>query len=328
MHCQHLELCFSRAWTYQNSIKLAVGYILVVLSAICCVNSDAKVQAHELRLSRFSDVLSTVMSASDVEQREFIIAALEVMIDAYRVEIKRIDEHRGRTDKQSSWRNGTLAYVHQLEKTLNSAVYGDTIFIAQESDGSVRFIVGQQQIMFHAPRLEAQSGMEASLVEQFCLREYCARTASTVEERARGQMDNFAGSWEFSSKSKPTYSAEDGLQCVFKDQRHLTLKRQACKSLIYELRFLAEAMKSLRAKGARIDWDRVILGKSRDSAPNKLIYNRQQQYFNARLPNLFRSPALFRQSIPWLQTRSLGNVRAFVIEPPDGVTYSGVRGED
>lgn len=302
---------------------------LMSLTVACVVQlpvwsqSSGKVLAHELRLTRFADVLSTVMSHDALVQREFIAAALDVMIDSYLIEIRHLDE-LGAVDpaKQRSWRAGTLAYVRNLEKSLDAIDLGAEVFIAQETDGAVRFVVGAEQIMLHAPRLADQASLEAALVEQFCLREFCEQGRATIEDKTRDQMDNVSGRWEFSSKTKPSYTADDGLQCVFRDQRHLTLKRQACKSLIYELRFLAEAFKALKAKGARVDWNLIAINGQGNAKPSKVVYNGKLQFFHARLPHLRRAGGVLRSAIPWLQARSLGNPRTFVIQPPDIVTYS------
>ena len=261
-----------------------VAAILCFVSGITLAQSGGRVLAHELRLTRFGDVLSTVMNHDSAVQREFIGAALDVMIDAYLIEIRRLDEV-GADDsaKLLSWRAGTLAYVRRLEKALEAVDHGAEVFIAQEADGAVRFVVDSEQLMLNAPRLSDQNALEATLVEQFCLREYCENGRETVEDKTRAQMDEVSGRWEFSTKTKPTYTADDGLQCVFRDQRHLTLKRQACKSLIYELRFLAEAFKALKAKGAKVDWNRITIKAQGDAKPSQVFYNTRRQFFHAPL---------------------------------------------
>lgn len=302
-------------------------HLLCFMVGPVVAESGGKVLAHELRLTRFGDVLSTVMAHDAATQREFIGTALDVMIDAYLIEIRRLDElgAGGDSAKQQSWRAGTLAFVRRLEKSLAAVDVGAEVFIAQEADGAVRFVVDAEQIMLNAPRMADQGALEAALVEQFCLREYCERGRATIEDKTRAQMDSVSGRWEFSTKTKPTYTADDGLQCIFRDQRHLTLKRQACKSLIYELRFLAEAFKALKAKGARVDWNRITIKGQGNAKPSEVFYNTKRQFFHARLPNLRRAEGVLRSAIPWLQARSLGNSRPFVIKPPDIVTYSNLR---
>ena len=303
--------------------RVCLQLVLMIAALFAPPVLDARVSAQDLRLTRFGDVISTVMSADDSAQREFVVAALDVMVDAYLVEIRRVDELGAKAQSErASWRSGTLNYVRRLEKALAAAEHGAAIFITQEVDGSIRFVVGGEQIMFHAPRLSAQRHLEATLVEHYCLKEYCARGHRTVEDKTRAQMEQVTGQWEFSSRSKPTYTAGDGLKCVFEDQRHLTLRRQACKSLIYELRFLAEALKALRAQGSRIDWGNIVLTGGSAALPNKVTYNQKREYFHARLPTLWRAQAMLREAIPWLQARTLGNVREFTIKPPDNVTYS------
>ena len=297
---------------------IALGIWILIIPV-----AEAKVLAHELRLTRFGDVISNVIADHEESQREFIAAALDVMIDAYLIEVKRVDELGAKsTAKESSWRSGTIGYVRQLERSMQAVTDGAPIFIAQEADGSVRFVVGSEQIMFHAPRISEQGHLESTLVDQYCIREYCERNTGTVEDEARNQMDTLSGHWEFSSGTKPTYTAGDGLKCVFQDQRHLTLKRQACKTLIFELRFLAEALKALRAKGARIDWNRIAIAGASEALPNKVSYNSKSEFFHARLPALWRTQTTVRKAIPWLQARTLGNVTSFTIRPPDIVTYS------
>ena len=299
-------------------LMLAVSIWGIAISVV-----EARVLAHELRLTRFGDVLSTVIAEHETAQREFIAAALDVMIDAYLIEIKRVDELGAKsTPKQSSWRSGTMGYVQQLERSMQALENGASVYIAQEADGSVRFVVGSEQIMFHAPRMSEQGQLESTLVDQYCIREYCEGSTGTVEDNTRKQMSSLGGHWEFSIGSKPTFTAGDGLKCVFQDQRHLTLKRQACKTLIFELRFLAEALKALRAKGARVDWNRIAIAGASEALPNKVSYNSKNEFFHARLPALWRAQATVRKAIPWLQARTLGNVTSFTIRPPDIVTYS------
>ncbi|MGR8948680.1 MAG: hypothetical protein ACU84Q_11570 [Gammaproteobacteria bacterium] len=304
-------------------IGIRMSAHIIICWVMTFSTAECRVLAHELRLTRFDDLLGSVTSDHEQAQRDFIAVALDVMIDAYLIEVKRVDELGAKsTAKQSSWRSGTMGYVRRLERSLQAADDGAQIFIAQEADGSLRFVVDGEQIMFHAPRLSGQGQLESTLVDQYCMREYCEHRSETIEEETRKQMDSFSGHWEFSSGSKPTYTAGDGLKCVFEDQRHLTLKRQACKSLIFELRFLAEALKALRAKGARIDWDRITIGGAADAEPNKVSYNRRNEFFHARLPSLWATQETVRKAIPWLQARTLGNVSSFTIRPPDIVTYS------
>ena len=307
-----------------NTWRQRVLIFIVMFVAISLhSNAPARVSAQELRLTRFGDVLSTVMADHETAQREFIVVALDAMIDAYLLEIRRIDElARDEQLSQASWRAGTLNYVQRLEQALFDARQGATIYIAQEVDGSVRFVVESEQIMFHAPRLSEQGELEATLVDHYCLKAFCETAHDTVEDKTRAEMQRTAGHWEFSSSTRPSYTADDGLKCLFQDQRHLTLKREAYKSLIYELRFLAEALKALRVQGARIDWDSIGLSGSGKAAPNKVTYNRQRDYFHARLPNLWRARQLLRSAIPWVQARTVGSLREFIIEPPDLVTYS------
>ena len=296
---------------------------MIALATIFQSVAEARVSAQDLRLTRFGDVLSTVIADDVTAQREFIVVALDVLVDAYLLEVRRIDElGREHQASKASWRAGTLHYVQRLERALNEAKQGASIYIAQEVDGSVRFVVEQEQIMFHAPRLSEQNELEATLVDHYCLKEFCEGANDTVEDKTRAEMQRVSGHWEFSSTTAPTYTAGDGLKCLFQDQRHLTLKREACKSLIYELRFLAEALKALRAQGARIDWDKIGLSGNGEASPNTVTYNRQRDYFHARLPNLWRAQELLRAAIPWVQARTVGNVREFTIQPPDLVTYS------
>ena len=299
---------------------------LILLGGLLCICQPvaARISAGDLRLTRFGDILDTVMVDTAEAQQAFVIVALDVMIDAYLLEIRRVDELRGdQQANQASWRAGTLSYVRKLEQALENAERGANIYLAQEADGSVRFVIAGEQIMFHAPRVSEQGGLEASLVDHYCLQKYCRPAKDTIEDKTRDQMENLAGHWEFSSKTRPTYTAGDGLKCLFQDQRHLTLKREACKSLIFELRFLAEALKALRAKGSRIDWDKIAVSGGGKASPNKFTYNGKREYFHARLPNLWRAQSLLRAAMPWIQARTLGNVREFAFEPPDTVTYSG-----
>ena len=307
----------------KKSGKPILMVLVLLIVASLQAGARARVSAQDLRLTRFGDVLSTVMADRETAQREFIMLALDAMIDAYLLEIRRIDElGRDEQASQASWRAGTLNYVQRLEQALFDANQGATIYIAQEVDGSVRFVVESEQIMFHAPRLSEQGELEATLVDHYCLKAFCETAKDTVEDKTRAEMQRLTGHWEFSSNTKPSYTADDGLKCQFQDQRHLTLKREACKSLIYELRFLAEALKALRVQGARIDWDRIGVTGSGKAAPNKVTYNRQHDYFHARLPNLWRAQPLLRMAIPWIQARTMGHIREFTIEPPDLVTYS------
>ncbi|MEM7468071.1 MAG: hypothetical protein AAF387_14445 [Pseudomonadota bacterium] len=296
---------------------------LIVLTVVGFVEAEARVFAQDLRLTRFHDILGSVINDDHVSQREFVLGALDVMIDAYLIEIKRLDElDSDSRSSKASWRSGTLGFVARLEKSVTALERGAELFIAEEIDGSVRFVIGAEQIMFNAPRMSDQGQLEATLVDHYCLRQRCNQGRGTIEDKTMDEMARHSGSWEFSGGTKPTYTASDGLECVFRDQRHLTLKREACKSLIFELRFLAEALKALRAKGARIDWDRIALDGNNNAAPNKVTYNSKREFFHARLPKLWRAQAMLRSAIPWLQARTLGNVRSFTIQPPDIVTYS------
>ena len=244
------------------------------------------------------------------------------MIEAYETELgdDAVGGPRGRTE-DAGWRAGTRSYVEHLRRVGASIADRPSIEMIRETHGGVRLVIGREQVMLNAPRSRDQAALERNVAEHVCRFSACSAPGTTVEERVDQRMAQSGGAWEFGSKQRPAFTSGDGLRCVFTDRRHLNLKKNACMSLVRELRLLAEALTALKAQGETIDWPDLAILQTGPGNPQKIVYTAERRYLNMHLPNLLHAETVWRQAIPWIRANVIGREMQYVIDLPDQLAY-------
>ncbi len=276
----------------------------------------------DLHVSRYDDVVDVLLESSAADQAQFASVAIALMIEAYEAELDRnVAESLPGGVEGSGWRAGTRSYVEQLRRIGQSIAARPAIEMIREAHGGVRLVIGHEQLMLNAPRIRDQAALERRVAEHVCRSFSCGEPGTTIEERVEQRMAQSGGAWEFGSNKQPAYASGDGLRCVFADQRHLRLKKNACINLVRELRLLAEALTALRARGETIDWHDLAILPAGPGNPQKIIYSTARRYVSMHVPNLLHAEAVWRQAIPWVRAHAIGREMQHVIDLPDQLAY-------
>lgn len=109
-----------------------------------------------------------VRQAAEPTRQAFAQLALTHLIEQYRKEVARA---RGRA---SGWQRGAGGYVAQLESLRARLEAGAPVRFAADTRRGVRLMVGDAQVMLHAPRDAAQGAFEAAVIADWCAMTECA----------------------------------------------------------------------------------------------------------------------------------------------------------
>jgi len=280
------------------------------------------VAPQEIRIGKFDDVIASILNGDPSEQARFAVIAIEIMVASFMDELERADvEARGNRQDDLSWKIGTRRYIEHLRSIAASIQRGSALRIIKEPHTATRLVIEGEQVMLSAPRLEDQAVFERNIAENVCRYAECIGRGATIEGRVAERSSRLESGWEFGRKAPPTYSSSDGLQCIFRDRRHLKLKKDACLSLVYELRLLAEAFLALDAHGKRIEWRALRIDHVGAGKEQKVTYSSNGSFVRMHLPRLLRAEALWREAIPWIKANLQGKVSQHVITLPDQLVY-------
>ena len=309
------------------------GLLLANLfAALMCISISASasprqftaalVRSEEIRFTKFDDVIASIIDSDPIEQARFAEIAIELMVAAFSAELERLREDAGANGHDySSWDLGTLQYVERLRNIAASLDPGSRLRIIKAPHSPIRLVIGSEQLMLSAPRLEDQATFERDIAEHVCRFSNCSRRGATVEERVEERTAMLDSGWVFGRSARPTYSSSDGLKCTFADRRHLKLKKEACLGLVHELRLLAEAFAALDVHRKLIDWPYLRIEHLGAGKAQKVIYNSMGDFMRMRLPRLLRTEAVWRGAIPWMKANLHGKVSHYVINLPDQLVY-------
>ena len=213
-----------------------------------------------IKVTRYDNLIAQVLNGDGVDQARFAEIALEVLVNAYRAELRRSTKERAaQVSADSGWRIGTRRYVESLERIRLLIDRRRMIRIINESHGALRLVIAAEQVMLSAPRFNGQAILERNLADKACRFLVCGAHGLSVEERVANRSTRSDIGWAFAASSAPRYSGSDGLQCLFADRQHLKLKKDACVNLLFELRLLSESLRALKTHGKTIDWSRLSI---------------------------------------------------------------------
>lgn len=312
-----------RAMNQSNRVSFGLVMVFVSVAAAAAQQFTADlVHNSGVHVSRYNDVVDTLLESGADDQARFAEVAIGLMIEAYEAELDRDvtgSAHDGADD--AGWRAGTRSYVEFLRRVGQSIAARPPIEMIREIHGGVRLVIGHEQVMLNAPRARDQAALERSVAEHVCRFSACREPGTTIEERVEQRMAQSGGAWEFSSNQPPAYTSGDGLRCVFADRRHLNLKKNACIDLVRELRLLAEALTALKAQGETIDWHDVAILHTGPGNPQKIVYSAARRYVSMHVPNLLHAETVWREAMPWIRAHVIGRAMQHVIDLPDQLAY-------
>jgi len=104
-------------------------------------------------------------------------------------------------------------------------------------------------------------------------------------------------------------------------------KKDACVSLLFELRLLSESQLALKTHGEKIDWSRLSINHVGAGRAQHLIYNTTRRFVRVHVPNLMRTEAVFYEAIPWIRANLRGRVSQYIVKLPNELLYRKSRSE-
>jgi hypothetical protein len=296
--------------------------LLLVSSSVSATVYRSSGERSSISVTRFDDAITSVLSASSADQRRFAELAIQFMVDAYRTELG-LTTFAATPSKSDvvTWGVGTRRFIDRLEGIAAAVANGQSVHIIKESHGAIRIVVGSAQVMLNAPRPNEQASFEHAIATSVCAYVMCSQIGNTPEERAGLLTSRLRSNWEFGPRSPPRYSSSDGLNCIFDDTRHLKLKKDACVSLLHEIRLLAESFNALKTHGKVINWSHLKIKHVGAGESQKLTYNSHKGFISIRLPGLVQSEIVLREAIPWIRASVQGRAFHHVIKLPNKLVY-------
>lgn len=296
----------------------------ITLLALCGGTAIAATEAPPpaLLVSRYAFLVDAATRGSAADRRVFARAALEALAKAYRDEVRVARRlARGRDDMPSlaAWARGAEGFARDLQAGLADLGPHSEVTLIRTEGRDLRMVVDDRQYIVDAPRPDRQLALEATIAERACLRLNCRAQPETLAERAQRRARALDESWSFGDDALPTFSASDGLHCVYNDRTHLALKRRVCEAVLRELRLVAELVLTLTQRGERVDFERLAIVT--DRGRYRVRYARYRQA-DVGLPVLAGAPRQLELARPWLEARSQGRVVNHYLNLPDEVIYA------
>jgi len=297
---------------------VAMLWCLSIETVPAAVGDDAE----PIVASRYEYLVETVAGGTAADRRVFAEAALAALADAYRREVltaREMARGEGNYRSLSAWAEGAEAFAQDLEAGLSRLGRASDVTLIPSERRDLRMVVDGRQYMVNAPRPDEQYVLEQDIADRLCRYFNCETQPETLTERTRRKASALEQSWAFGDDVPPTFSASDGLHCVYNDRTHLTLKRRVCEAVLHELRLVAEALIALKKRGATIDFDR--LGLVTERGRQSVRYARFRT-FELGLPVLANAPDQFVLARAWLAARVEGRYVNHFLNLPDEVIYA------
>ncbi len=271
--------------------------------------------------TRFDALVAAMAGDSPAARQLFADAALAQLIAANAAEVRRSSDEPARA---GGWRRGTLSFITHLQLVRQQLPQVASVEIVREAHGTVRLIIGDDQVMLSAPRVSEQPAFEARVADQVCTQRDCVAAGTTIDEVVVAREQRMTGEWALADSAPPMYSQADGLHCVFENVRHLRLKQAACEAVTRELRLLEESLRAVLQHGGPLDWAALKVERGREGGRggrSRVSYGASGRYFELDLPHLAAEPSVVQGAIPWLQTRLRGQRATYVITTPERLAY-------
>ena len=296
--------------------------VLFCGSATAATEPTGDGTAPALVMSRYAFLVEQAAGGTAAEQRIFARAALAALAEAYRDEVRVARRlARGRDDMASlaAWARGAEAFARDLDAGLARLGPRSEVTLIPAEGRGLRMLIDDRQYIVDAPRPDRQLELESAIAQRACLKLDCGSQPETVAERAERRAESLSESWSFGDGALPTFSASDGLHCVYNDRTHLTLKRRVCEAVLRELRLVAELVLTLTQRGERVDFERLAIVNERGR--QQVRYARYRGV-DVGLPVLATVPRQLELAPPWLEARSQGRVVNHFLNLPDEVIYA------
>ncbi len=253
--------------------------------------------------------LARMLQGSGYRARiEFVIVALEEMSSAYKTEAQAIDvaaaPDRSTRNHLARWRMATLKYADSLDQLNHSIHRNSEIQIVIDSQNLLRLNVDYRPVIIAGPRIDQPQSLARRIVERYCLGKACSTLTENGPPQTISEVDEVFATWNFAQDKAPTLHTRDGLSFSFRSAADLGERKQACLSLIKELRVLSENIGYFRDHGIWVDWNAIKVYQLTDSKLQHVVLNRAGDYVLLQVPELSRKPLVLSDAIPWLRGKA------------------------
>lgn len=258
------------------------------------------------------------------EKAEFARVALDEMAFAFLEEAQRAREEppdpkkpRNEEKDPKKWAASTDAYANRLMELSESIVFGATVDVRVAQEGTVILLINGHNVIVSGPRFDKPEILEQRIRERICLDASCLQLASSSPAPASDRR--IGGRWSHEHTDAPVFSASNGLNFLFEDNRNLAGKERACLAVAQELESVIRTLKDMMWRQAPIDWDAIAIVNDPAAATQKLLVNRNGDAVHLPLPQLARTPYVLQSALPWVRSQAEGSYREHYVQLPPNI---------
>ena len=243
-----------------NQTKLS---LLVALAAIFVVSDGYAVLSRpaverpvkigeRLEVSPLIQLARLLQNAGYGSRIEFVLVALEEMSAAYKAEAHAIDvsaaADRATRNHFARWRLATLEYARSLDQLGDSMRRTSNVEILIDPQNLLRLNIDDRPVIIAGPRIDEPQVLARRIVERFCRAKPCSRLTESGPPQTAADIAEVFATWSFEQGKFPTLQTRDGLHFSFRSAADLGDKKQACLTLIKELRVLSTNIRYSRTR--------------------------------------------------------------------------------
>ncbi len=304
-----------------------------ILAAALCGAVTAGAAPASSEFAYFADALA---GAGYGERADFARVALDEVIASYEAVADDaagpVRSISGKTDLRR-WRAATRNFVDQLRDLRWRLDRGADVQLNFGADGILVMFIDRRPVLLSGPSAASSGLLQQTVMAQYCGFHECATgpAAATASPRVPNLSDANAvdAHWTFAQNRRPSFVTEAGFRFVFTSISDRATKERLSRQLSGELRQLAGALRTAAQSGRSLDWQQLRVLPRRNGSLEQVVFDQRGERFPLSLPLLARTPALWRETLPWLRAQVEGQdfpltVRqAYLLVQPDSQVLYG-----
>ena len=252
--------------------------------------------------------LTLALDDKDLAIRQYFAAvALSTMAQAYEDEMEQVLLDRQTARRHGAWLGLVRRYTDRMWLQVEAASGDTTIDIDFTVNDEMAITLDGETTIIAAIRFEQQSQMEQEIIDAFCQIHDCVQWVNSAVIPEVGVLQARAKvSWSFDEDGVVLCQSSAGLQLQFTSMKNMANKRRFCDAYMAEMQQLLQHLQRLHSQSARLNWQGFQLQAVRDGLRHQLAVNKHGDVLWLELPISYALPALFEQSLPWLQAMLAG----------------------
>ncbi len=281
----------------------------------------------------FADALA---GADYGERADFARVALDEVIASYEAIAEDaagpVRSIGGKTDLRR-WRAASQDFVNQLRDLRWRLDRGADVQMNFGADGVLVMFIDRQPVLLSGPNAAASDLLQQTVMAQYCGLHHCVTgpaAATPSSSVANVSVANDADAhWTFAQNRRPSFVTEDGLRFVFTSISDRATKERLSRQLSGELQQLARALRTAAQSGRSLDWQQLRVLSRRSGSLEQVVLDNRGDRLSLSLPLLARTPALWRETLPWLRAQAEGKElpltvrQAYLLVQPDSQVLYG-----